>query len=159
MAPTLADGQTVVVELGPGRLRRGDVLLFRQGECLLLHRMLGPARRRAGGEACLRTRGDGATPLDPPLPRSQVLGRVIALRQARGWRSMRGRRAQFYGWCLAWHALFWSAVATAAHRLGTRLGAPGAQGAVVRADRALLGVAHALAFRLAHPRAADPLLY
>src|SRR5262245_48047142 len=109
MVPILAPGQRLRVEFAPARLSRGDILLFRQGEALLVHRLLGRARP-AAGSVRLRTRGDGAAVLDPPLDPALVLGRVVAIEEGGVWRSLRTRRARLYAVAPAWHDLFWAVV-------------------------------------------------
>ena len=116
MQPTLRAGQLLAVEFAPERLARGDMLIFRQGDLLLVHRLLGPARP-IEGRPRLRTRGDGTLSLDPPVDLDRVIGRVVALADGESWRTTRDRPARVYAWCLAWHALFWVAVATVSLRV------------------------------------------
>jgi hypothetical protein len=120
MRPTLRPGQMLEVEFSPGPTARGDMLIFRQGETLLVHRLLGPARPHEGRPR-LRTRGDGVLSLDPPLDLDRIVGRVVACEHREGWRSTRRRPARVYGWCLAWHGLFWAAVGVVLCRLDRRL--------------------------------------
>jgi hypothetical protein len=81
MAPLLADGERVAV--APARLYwPGDVVVFQAADGrLLVHRLLG-WRPWAGALACV-TRGDGCPCHDAPVPRSRLLGRVIAPERAR----------------------------------------------------------------------------
>ena len=44
MRPALRPGQRLAVDFAPERLARGDVLVFRQGDALLVHRMLWRSR-------------------------------------------------------------------------------------------------------------------
>ena len=121
MQPTLRPGQLLAVEFAPERLARGDMLIFRQGDLLLVHRLLGPARP-IEGRPRLRTRGDGALTLDPPVDLDRVVGRVVALADGELWRTTRDRPARAYAWCLAWHDLFWAVAATVSQRVDGRLG-------------------------------------
>ncbi len=116
MQPTLCAGQLIAVEFAPEHLARGDMLIFRQGDLLLVHRSLGPARSIEGRQR-LRTRGDGTLSLDPPVDLDRVVGRVVALEAGEHWRTTRDRPARFYAWCLAWHHLFWAVVATVSLRV------------------------------------------
>ena len=116
MQPTLRPGQLLAVEFAPERLARGDMLIFRQDDLLLVHRLLGPARP-IQGRPRLRTRGDGALSLDPPVDVDRVIGRVVALADGEHWRTTRDRPARAYAWCLAWHDLFWAVVATVSQRV------------------------------------------
>jgi hypothetical protein len=116
MLPTLFPGQLLAVEFAPQGLRRGDLLLFRQLDYLVVHRLLGRARAPAG-RSCLKTRGDGVPGLDPPLERGRVVGRVIAIQDQDGkWLSLRGTGARWYARCLAFHDRFWAAVVYGAGR-------------------------------------------
>jgi hypothetical protein len=60
-------------ERGP---RVGDVLLFRAGDRLVAHRLLGTL---ADGQ--LRLRGDFVGTEDPPVPAGAVLGRLMGVRR------------------------------------------------------------------------------
>ena len=153
MGPTFGPGQRLRVVFAPNRLRRGDILLFRQGEALLVHRLLGRARPQAGCRR-LRTRGDGAAGLDPPLDPALVLGRVVALEDGGVWRSFRTRRARLYALALAWHDLFWAAVGVGLSAVESGLGRFGLAVALAPAaravDRFLLGWLHRALFRRLH---------
>lgn len=116
MRPTLFPGQLLAVEFAPQGLRCGDLLLFRQLDYLVVHRLLGRARPREG-QSCLKTRGDGVPGLDPPLERGRVVGRVIAIQEQDGtWLSLRGAGARCYACCLAGHDRFWAAAVFGAGR-------------------------------------------
>ncbi len=147
MRPSLEPGDQVAVAFGSARPRRGDLLLFRQAGLLVVHRFLGRTRR--GGRTVLRTRGDGAPRLDPPLAAEQVLGRVVAVRRGAQWFDLGATRARAYAWALGWHGLLWGLAAGWAERMHPALGVR-----LRRADRALLGLVHRLFFRPCHPRAA-----
>lgn len=142
MHPTFRDVEQLAVEFSPADLARGDVLVFRQRETLVVHRLV---QCRAGR---LRTRGDGTIAFDAWLDRADVIGRVRALGYPAGlWRGVRGRRAGLYARAVAAHALCWSGLGLVVWRLGGydwqwRLG---------RLDRFTLGLFHALLFRALHP--------
>lgn len=159
MQPTLAAGQLLWVEFEPAQLRTGDVLLFRQQDYLVVHRLLGRARTPAGRPS-LRTRGDGWNGLDPHLEPDRVVGRVVAVRDARGWLDLRRVGARVYGRALAAHGLFWAALGSAAGLADRRVLRGWAGGplrrAIVTLDRGLLRLGHALFFRLVHARRAPP---
>jgi hypothetical protein len=120
MRPTLRPGQLLAVEFSPDVTARGDMLVFRQGDALLVHRLLGPAPPLEGRPR-LRTRGDGVLELDPPVDLDRVVARVVAFKDGERWRSTRHRAARAYAWCLAWHNLFWAAVGAVLRRLEYRL--------------------------------------
>ncbi len=160
MSPTLREGFVVAVEFAPQELRRGDMLLFRQREILVVHRLLGRARKSDGMD-WLRTRGDATISLDSRLDPTAVVGRVIAFRDERGWWDARSRGARLFAWQMAWHGLFWSGLAALADR-GKRVagrpgGAVGPRAWLGRVDGWLQRLAYMLAFRLLHRRTTNPL--
>jgi hypothetical protein len=159
MRPTLVAGQQLAVEFSPSRLSSGDMLLFRQADYLVVHRLVGRSRKR-DGRSRLRTRGDAVVTLDPPLDPRRVVGRVLAVEHGDGWRSVRSAAARGYARCLACHDLFWAALGVAA-RLGDRvlrrLRLPAVLlSGVAAADRWLLGRLHGLLFRRVHPAVSEP---
>jgi hypothetical protein len=157
MLPTLAEGQEVAVDLAADPLRPGELLLFRQHDYLAIHRLVGTGRR-LDGRPCLRTRGDGRSALDPPLNREDVRGRIVAVREAGGWRDLTARRARLYARAVAAHDLAWAAVAAVARRLDRAIAFTGLEPslAVAMLDRALLRLAHRVLFARCHPRVAGP---
>jgi hypothetical protein len=159
MRPTLLAGQRLAVEFAPQRLACGDLLLFRQADYLVVHRLLGRARTPSG-RPCLRTRGDGVASLDPPVEPQRVVGRVLAVEHRDGWRSVRGAAARAYARCLAVHDLFWAAAGVVA-RLGDRalrrMRLPAVLLPVVAAlDRWLLARWHGLLFCRVHTAVSEP---
>lgn len=79
MAPTLRDGEWVLVESAV-ELREGDILALRDTRDIrVLHRLI----RREGDR--LITRGDGLSKDDHPWPPSAVIGRAVAVREGRHW--------------------------------------------------------------------------
>jgi len=159
MRPMLLPGQSISVEFDPTDLTPGDVLVFRQGDDLLVHRLLGPARSRDQGPRW-RTRGDGTPALDPAVDSHRVVGRVVAVKDGGVWRSTRVGRARAYARCLAWHHTFWTAAGIAAGavdggfaKLGVR---PLFRPMVTAVDMWGLRVAHTVLFRALHPRVDPP---
>jgi signal peptidase I len=74
MAPLLADGDQV--EIAPARIYwPGDVLAFRSGDGLIIHRLLG--YRRYNKRLAAVTRGDAAPRPDSPVALDRLLGRVV----------------------------------------------------------------------------------
>lgn len=159
MRPTLHPGQMLAVEFSPDVTARGDMLVFRQGDALLVHRVVGQAPP-LGGRPRLRTRGDGVLTLDPPVDLDRVVALVVAFEDGEQWRSTRHRVARAYAWCLAWHDLFWAAVGVVLRRLEQR--PKGSQTAarlrpVAEAvDRRLLRCVHRLLSKWMHRRVAKP---
>jgi hypothetical protein len=157
MLPQLEPGRRVVVDFSDDEPERGDILFFEQADYHVVHRFLGPAVL-ADGRPCLRTRGDLRPELDPPLERSRVLGRVVAMEDAEGaWWDLRGGGGRLYALALALHDLFWAAATVAATgvdrglRLGGRL-----RKRVIGLDQRLLHATHRLFFRRCHVRLARP---
>jgi len=148
MEPTLRGGDAVLAVPLSGGPVRGDLLLFRQNDDLVVHRYIGPARA-PGGEPCLRTRGDGRAELDPPLDPTKVRARAAAVRVAGTWRSVDGRRSRLYARVVAWHDLAWAGAIHLVRPLG--LAAPFAA-----LDRGLLRVSNRVALPWAHREIAGP---
>ena len=159
MMPTLREGQRVAVRLEARDLDRGDLLLFRQVDYLVVHRLLGTAHF-PDGRPCLRTRGDGRPALDPPVDRGQVRGKVVAIEGDGYWWDLQGGGAKAYGLGLAMHDFFWAAAAVLAgkaERVLQRLGITWpARAWIARLDSALLTLTHQLLFKHMHSRIAAP---
>jgi hypothetical protein len=159
MRPTLRPGQRLAVEFSPEAPRTGDLLLFRQGDQLLVHRLLGAARPLRGRRR-LRTRGDGVPTLDPPLDLDRIVGRVVAVEDGAAWRSTRRRTARAYAWLLARHDLFWAAVGAIARAIDRRSArrpwVPRLCPLVAAVDRRLLRGVHRALFHFAHARVPRP---
>jgi hypothetical protein len=84
MAPALHDGDVVELEpVASEAVRTGDVVFAVRPEGgYMLHRVVRRPGGRMGGY--IRTRGDALWRLDPPVARSQVIGRM-----RRAWRGSR----------------------------------------------------------------------
>ena len=159
MHPMLRPDQELAVDFGASDLRRGDLLLYRQLDYLVVHRLVGWFPRDSGPRF-LKTRGDGRVDIDPPLDPQRFVGRVTAVRDGDGWWRLRGRRARLYAGCLAWHDLTWAGLVSLAgmgdrgfKKLGLKTPF---LGITARIDRGLLRLAHALLFRHLHRRTASP---
>lgn len=81
MWPLLRDGDSVAVETGSVVFAPGDIIVFRQAERWLVHRVL--CIQGEGAEADLLTKGDFRRVCDGWVSAENVLGRVVA-RQRRG---------------------------------------------------------------------------
>jgi signal peptidase I len=81
MEPTLSPGAVIEVDFSRSSLQPGDLLVFRQAEFIVVHRLV---HARRGG--MLRTQGDGCPDPDPPVARESVLGRVTAFERSPGVR-------------------------------------------------------------------------
>jgi hypothetical protein len=149
MEPTLYGGDAVLAVPLTGEPARGDLLVFRQNDDLVVHRFLGPART-PGGQPCLRTRGDGRAVLDPPVARASVRARVAAIRRRDDWRSLEGAAPRLYARLVAGHDLAWAGVIHVMRPLGLSR-------AAALADRGLLSLGSRLAAPFAHRRITGPL--
>lgn len=110
MRPTIPDGALVTVAPVPGTGPRiGDIVLARDGDRSVVHRVIG----RSHG--ALRLKGDLNPREDPPITPSQVLGRVVRVEVAGKARRVSGRRGALLG-------LFWAALSRAAPAIKRSLG-------------------------------------
>jgi hypothetical protein len=119
MAPFLTAGDEVQVAHQVGTLHRGEVVVLRQNERLIVHRVLSPVFEL--GSAPLLTQGDHNRHPDPPGQWSSLLGRVCAVRRRGRESSLDTRRWRMVGWLIATGLLALDHLAGA---LGA-LGAPG----------------------------------
>lgn len=81
MQPCIEDGDLLEVELGGAPPVFGEIALFRHGGSLQAHRVVG---WHAAGAVALLTKGDACPLFDPPVPRDQVLGKVVCVRKRAG---------------------------------------------------------------------------
>jgi hypothetical protein len=153
MVPLLREGQRVAADLSPREPEIGDLLLYRQLDYLVVHRYLGPATRE-DGNPMLRTRGDACLGLDPPLERSRVRGRVVAIEGQDCWWDLEGGGARAWAVATALHDLFWAAIGTLARRFDAVVGRLGlavrTEAWVAKLDQIGLRWSHRLLFRLLH---------
>jgi signal peptidase len=86
MRPTIQHGDLVTVEpIDASEIRRGNILLYRDGDHVVAHRVVGLTASKR-----FLLCGDGVETPDPPVRPDQVLGRVVALE--RGGRLLRLHR-------------------------------------------------------------------
>jgi hypothetical protein len=83
MHPSIPPGSRLLVDFGRGAGRQGEVLVFRRGDALIAHRLVGWRHTDEGLR--LYARGDGEAFIDPPLGGADVLGvvRVVSLPDGR----------------------------------------------------------------------------
>jgi signal peptidase I len=82
MVPVIGHGDTLVIQHGRDRIRRGDIIVFRQDGKLAVHRLI-RREKTATGEK-FYTKGDRRPFFDPPVHPDQVQGKVIESRGAHG---------------------------------------------------------------------------
>lgn len=123
MEPSIRDGDAITVVPVPlEEVRRGDVVLYRTGDRLLAHRVMGRAR---GVEGLVLVRADAPGWEEERVPARDLLGRVEAVERE-------GRRVALRG-------PFARRVAGLAHRIGRRLSASRPSASAVRPPRSPSG--------------------
>jgi signal peptidase I len=83
MLPLLQPGDVVEVQHSRRDLQRGDVVAYRTGRTLIIHRVL----RTPGEERDIEVGGDNRTLTDEAVPLAAVIGRVVGVeRGGERWR-------------------------------------------------------------------------
>jgi len=90
MHPTIADGDVITVRGATAdELRIGDIVAFRRGEMLVVHRVI-EVSTSEGARSEFRTAGDGNLMEDGIQPGDALLGRVTLVKGHRGeWNPQR----------------------------------------------------------------------
>jgi signal peptidase I len=122
MLPFIQDGDELLIVTGIDNLRRGDVILFRQGGQLFAHRVL--ARNDEAGSPVFLTKGDNVLLTDPLVSAQQVLGRVTMITRGRRQIRLDTPARHRLGRLIAMLMLAWSWTFARARRLKLRLGLP-----------------------------------
>jgi len=122
MLPLLQNGDQVVVAHGWASGRRGDVVVFRRGDALVVHRVL--RMYNGNSEPMVITKGDNLSYFDAPLGANDIVGRVLAIKRG-------GRRLpldtpvwRILGWLIAVSAWGWQALDGWSQRCEQRRVAP-----------------------------------
>jgi signal peptidase I len=76
MAPLFCEGDQILIEYGTKWVRMGDILVFRQDDRMVVHRVLSVVRKGATISWWI-TKGDNNIHIDPPVTPEQAIGRVI----------------------------------------------------------------------------------
>jgi hypothetical protein len=119
MQPTLFPGDEVIVDLERRSFRRGDLIVFRAADQLVVHRVIRPEPR-------LLTSGDNAPSVDEPVSLDSVVGRVSLVRRDSRPLSMLSARQRLTNWLLGWTFYLgrrsprWRRAATILARLSAR---------------------------------------
>src|SRR5947208_13531339 len=87
MQPTIEDGELITVApVGPGSVKRGDILLYQNERGVVAHRVVGVVKGtvtiNGGDSPPYLIRADASVSCDPPVAREQVIGRVVAVQRA-----------------------------------------------------------------------------
>lgn len=99
MFPTIHNGDTIVVApVDPARIVTGDIVLYRQVDRPIVHRVA-EVRRTPDAAPVVVLRGDGKTDCDAAVELRHVLGKVVSM-AARPEREVPGRRG-----CKSWGSL------------------------------------------------------
>jgi signal peptidase I len=75
MLPLLREGDRILVSHQLSGAKRGDILVFQQGDGLVAHRVVSITRNHRNRRV-YRTKGDNCTYLDAPLSAAEALGLV-----------------------------------------------------------------------------------
>ena len=115
MLPTLWPGDLLTVESHrPEQVEPGEIVLYMRGDQFFIHRVV--SKNLAQDEACLITRGDCMSEDDPPVGRSELLGRVTKVQRS-GSTFLPARKLSLVGRLLAGMFCHWSLF----RRIGLRL--------------------------------------
>jgi signal peptidase I len=79
MLPLLREGDRVLIAHSRS-IRVGDIVVLQSMDELVTHRVL-EIRNTNSGERVLLTKGDHVSSMDPPVPETKILGRVVAIRR------------------------------------------------------------------------------
>ena len=92
MRPTLSEYDAVeVAPCDAEDLKRGELVVFKQGKILVCHRFLGRV------DGALKTQGDNLWNPDNPVHASNLVGRVTRILRSSGRSSRVGRLARWKG--------------------------------------------------------------
>jgi hypothetical protein len=99
MLPTLWPGDILTIQsVRPEQVEPGEIVLYMRHDRFFIHRIVSTDLKR--DKAFLVTRGDCMFEDDPPVDRSELLGRIIEVRRA-GSKFMPGRKLSFFRRLLA----------------------------------------------------------
>jgi signal peptidase I len=117
MLPTLWPGDVLTVQsILPEQVEPGEIVLYMRQDRFFIHRIV--SRDVTRDKAFLVTRGDCMFEDDPPVGRSELLGRIVEVRRA-GSIFMPARKLSWSRRLLAWLFCHWSLF----RRVGLRFGA------------------------------------
>jgi len=105
MLPTIHDGDHALISHSCAGVRRGHVIVFRQGSRLIAHRVL--RIEGSNDEPIFFTKGDNAPAFDPPLRADEIVGRVLAIEREGRHTSLDTTAWRALGWLIAIGTLVW----------------------------------------------------
>ena len=104
MLPVIESGDSVLIESGAAGLLPGHLVVFRQGDGLVGHRLLS----KVSGKGLLLTKGDNALRTDPLVAEDEIIGRVIAVQRGDKTLSLNSSSWRLAGRLIAALMLVWS---------------------------------------------------
>jgi signal peptidase I len=116
MRPFLQDGDQAQIKHGVRKLRTGNVVVFRQDNQLVAHRLL---TQRSDG--FYLTKGDNVQSADPLVAADRVVGRVVAVQRGNQVMRLDSFQWQAAGWFIAVTALYWLRMMKLGRRIKRRL--------------------------------------
>lgn len=99
MAPLLKPGDSLLIRHGVGKIRIGDVIVFKASEKLLVHRVVSRRKTREG--EVLLAKGDRSRVFDEPIVPGQVIGKVLEAQGPSGRLRLTSRSWRLTNFCLA----------------------------------------------------------
>ena len=106
MLPTLWPGDILTVQsVRPEQVAPGEIVLYMRQDRFFIHRIV--SRDLTRDKAFLVTRGDCVFEDDPPVGRSELLGRIVEVRRP-GSTSVPVRKLSRFRRLLAWLFCHWS---------------------------------------------------
>jgi signal peptidase I len=86
MFPLLQEGDQVLVRHCSTEVQRGDIIVFRQGDATIAHRVVHIRKSVAG--VLFIAKGDNVPQSDPPVNVSAIVGRVVAVKRGTRFTSL-----------------------------------------------------------------------
>jgi len=99
MVPLVLHGDQVLVSHGLNGLRTGDLIVFRQSDQVIAHRII--RIRRYGGDLVFVTKGDNSLRPDPFVNPEEIIGRVVGIVHNHRIISIDNRVWRWAGWLIA----------------------------------------------------------
>jgi hypothetical protein len=99
MAPLLQEGDRLTIRHGAERIHRGSIAVFRSSEGILVNRVL--SCEGSGKPRRFTLKADRSSRFRRGVPVEDILGRVVGVRSARGFRDLEARPERWLGRYLA----------------------------------------------------------
>jgi signal peptidase I len=105
MLPLIREGDQALVRHGWGKVRRGDVLVFRHKGTLIAHRVLRIYQGQV--EPTFMTKGDNSCQPDPLVKANEIVGLVLTVKRGGRSMSLDTPAWRIVGWLIAVSTLAW----------------------------------------------------